>query len=198
MTPEMPEEVLERIRSALRGGRRIEAVRLYRAHTGAGLRAATEFVTALGAESRTGVAGGSGEEPASGRPPRPAGWLFVAAGTLFALYGLSEVVPPLFAPSGTVEGRVVREEQVEGPVAVFAYEIDGKGYTGRQHHAVVRHRVGEVVPVAYQAADPGVAAIDSFFDRWFIPALFAGVGTIFAGLGAVWVCKSPADVGAPS
>ena len=185
MVVAIPDESRERIRAALRAGRRLDAVRLYRHATGAGLGAAVEFVATFDRQSRS-------ASPDGRRRLRRAGWAFAAFGTLFALWGLSEVVPSVVAETGVVGGRVVAEEQIDGPVAVFRYQVDGQEYTARQRHAVRRHWIGEAVPVVYQLTDPAVASIDSFTDRWFIPTLLAGLGVLFTALGVWWVRRPPA------
>lgn len=42
---------------------------------------------------------------------------------------------------------------------------------------------GETVDVIYQPWSPENATIDSFFDRFFLPFVFTGLGTLFAGIG---------------
>lgn len=45
------------------------------------------------------------------------------------------------------------------------------------------YKVGERVGVFYDAADPSEALIDTFIERWFVPLLFGGFGTIFLAVG---------------
>jgi hypothetical protein len=42
---------------------------------------------------------------------------------------------------------------------------------------------GEQVDVIYQPWSPDEAVIDGFFDRFFLPLLFIGLGTLFAAIG---------------
>lgn len=45
------------------------------------------------------------------------------------------------------------------------------------------HR-GEEVRVLYNPSDPEGARLDSFLENWFLPVLFGGMGTLFAGVAA--------------
>ncbi len=47
-----------------------------------------------------------------------------------------------------------------------------------------RYSVGDKVPVIYDPERPSEARIHSFHDLWFAPALFGGLGLVFAVLGA--------------
>lgn len=47
--------------------------------------------------------------------------------------------------------------------------------------------VGERVSVFYDPADPADALIDTFIERWFLPLLFGGFGTVFLLVGGTMV-----------
>ena len=45
------------------------------------------------------------------------------------------------------------------------------------------YAVGEPVPVLYAPADPRTARIDSFVQRWLLPAIFGGFALLWLGIG---------------
>lgn len=45
------------------------------------------------------------------------------------------------------------------------------------------YKIGERVFVFYDPAEPGDALIDAFIERWFLPLLFGGFGTVFLLVG---------------
>lgn len=47
------------------------------------------------------------------------------------------------------------------------------------------YRVGERIAVFFDPAEPEEALIDAFAERWFLPLLFGGFGTIFLVVGGV-------------
>ena len=46
-----------------------------------------------------------------------------------------------------------------------------------------RYSIGESVEVLYQPGAPDEAVIDEFLDRFLLPAIFGGLGTLFAAIG---------------
>jgi len=46
-----------------------------------------------------------------------------------------------------------------------------------------QHAIGESVEVIYAPASPDKAVIDSFVDRFLLPLIFGGLGTLFAAIG---------------
>jgi hypothetical protein len=191
MSPRMPDEALKRMRVALAAGRRLEAVQLYREHSGKDLGEAMAFISALEGELRQSAPEEFRDPPEAVRRTRFGGCAFIVFGAVFAIWGVNEIVPSLTSSSGIAEGTVVKEEHNEGPVAVFEYQVDGKKYTRKQHHAIARHRVGETVRVVYKTDDPDVASIDSFYDRWLVPIVLAATAVLSAGFGALLVWQPP-------
>jgi hypothetical protein len=49
--------------------------------------------------------------------------------------------------------------------------------------AAPNHSTGETVQILYPLRHPGWAIIDGFMDRYFLPMMLGGLGTIFALVG---------------
>lgn len=56
-------------------------------------------------------------------------------------------------------------------------------FTGQVGSSPPSYSVGEKVEVIYPPGEPGRAIIDSFFDRFFLPMMFGGIGSVFALVG---------------
>lgn len=74
-------------------------------------------------------------------------------------------------------GGTVRAPLVEYSVAGQTFRCKGAVSTNLPIHAV-----GDEVSVLYKVNDPGVAFIDSFFDRWLGPLAFVGGGLLFLSI----------------
>jgi hypothetical protein len=196
----LPHETLAKIEDCLFCGQKIEAIKLFRQSTGAGLADAKTAVERLEADLRAEsperfVASAKSAGDAS-RQARLLGWVFLGVGTIAALVGvgIGAYSLSLLLGSAAVEGTVVRlDENIGGDertwYPVVEYQVDGNKYcyTGVGSNPP-RYTAGQVVPVLYKVGRPDVARIDSFLDLWFVPLMFGGVGAIFAGIGA-WVVR---------
>lgn len=120
--------------------------------------------------------------------------IFTPMGLLFAVIGgWFFIEDRSFAQTGErTQGTVidvVGSRDSEGdytyrPVVEF---VDSAGerheFVGRVGSSPPAHASGERVDVIYQPWSPGEAMIDGFFDRFFLPLMFTGVGTLFAAIG---------------
>lgn len=68
---------------------------------------------------------------------------------------------------------------------VIHYRVGDKAYRveGATAWSPPMYRVGETVRVRYEVNRPENAVFDGFFDRWFLPSLFLGVGSVFLAVG---------------
>ncbi|MXO91185.1 DUF3592 domain-containing protein [Pontixanthobacter aquaemixtae] len=78
------------------------------------------------------------------------------------------------------------------PVVAF-YDEDGTRheFVGQVGSNPSSHSRGDAVTVIYDPAEPGDAMIDGFMDRFLLPVIFIGMGSLFALIGgglmlAVW------------
>ena len=106
------------------------------------------------------------------------GVYWMAENLLFAV-GTSSTqgtVVDLVSPSGSVKN---------GRVPIVEYHVAGQRFTcrGKLSFSPPRHRVGDRMPVAYQLADPQIARLDTFFDRWFAPCVCGGGGFLVLAIG---------------
>jgi hypothetical protein len=89
----------------------------------------------------------------------------------------------------TVEGKVVRMVHGGGSgnhsKPVVAYSVDGQDYevTGLISSSPPAWRVGDRAVVHYDPADPSVAQVSGFIERWLFPVIFGGLGTVVGGIG---------------
>lgn len=78
-----------------------------------------------------------------------------------------------------------------GSAPVVAFEVDG--LTHEIQGKVFTHppvfKVGDVVNVLYPPNNPADSVIDSFAERWFMPTVFGGVGSVFLIVGLVLILK---------
>jgi hypothetical protein len=76
-----------------------------------------------------------------------------------------------------VDGKVVRD----APNGQLVYEFQtaqGQKLSYSSFWAIPEERLGETVPIIYNASNPGHASVNTFVELWLIPSLFL-VGTIF-------------------
>lgn len=186
------QETLAQIEEALAMGRKIEAIKLYRQRSGAGLAEAKEAVERLEAELRAASPEkfADGPRASAARRGHWCGWGFLALGTLLALTGLGKGLFYLYLSFGSsrVEGKVI-ERRVTGPdwdayEPVVEYQVGNTKYrctgTGSSFSPF---NVGEKVWVMYKIDRPEAARIDSFFERWLMPLVIGGIGAAFAAVG---------------
>ncbi len=79
---------------------------------------------------------------------------------------------------GSVYAPVVRWQDRSG----IAHE-----FTSRAGSNPAAYEQGETVPVIYPPDEPGRAKIDGFWDRYLLPLIFAGLGSVFTVIGALLV-----------
>ncbi len=122
------------------------------------------------------------------------GAFFAAIGLLFAGIGLWFVAADqqLAAKGGMTTGTVVALHQHYDSDGDRMYRpevefTDGRGTVHRFRSQISSNSPGfsrgEQVQVLYDPSAPGDAAIDSFMQRHFLPAMFTGIGSIFALIG---------------
>lgn len=71
-----------------------------------------------------------------------------------------------------------RDSITYAPVFTFATESgQTQSVTSSVATSPASYAVGDKVPVLYRPADPADAKIDSFWQLWFLPVLFAGFGS---------------------
>lgn len=106
---------------------------------------------------------------------------FVVVGVPFSV-GVVDTVAAiqLSADTQQTEGTVVAFEGGGGKVRkpVVEYRVADQTYrcTGAVATNLPIHAVGDQVSVLYKINEPGVAFIDSFFDRWLGPLSFTVAG----------------------
>jgi len=68
-------------------------------------------------------------------------------------------------------------------VEFFAPDGTRHEFTGRVGSSPPSHSAGETVEVIYAPDRPDRAMIDGFFDRFLVPLVFGGMGSLFAAIG---------------
>jgi Protein of unknown function (DUF3592) len=110
--------------------------------------------------------------------------VFAILGGCFALLGVGIGLYNASFSFGTEQAQatVVR---IENDAPVVEYDVKGKQFSFRSSISTSpgSYTVGEKVHVLYRPRDPSVAQIDTFTDRWFLPILFTGIGTIAVLIG---------------
>jgi hypothetical protein len=136
----------------------------------------------------------------------PAGGILRLIGGIFGLVGFGLLVGAFFAWQGqraflrdsvpgvgTVVGlqerlsqdsKTGRRSTTYAPVVEFKTS-NGKirQFTSGVSSAPPSHRVGDSVPVVYDARSPEKAEINNFFSLWFVPVLLGGMGSVFSIVG---------------
>jgi hypothetical protein len=121
------------------------------------------------------------------------GGIFAAIGVVFAaIAAWVHLEDRRFAAGGT---------RAQGTVIEMVGSSDSDGYSYRpvvefrdadgQRHVFAsnassnppRYSTGEAVAVIYDPAAPQQAVIDGFMDRYFLPLVLGGMGTLFAAIG---------------
>lgn len=117
----------------------------------------------------------------------PIGLIFAAVGGWLYLEDRSLAESGIRAQGTVVE--LVRSRDSDGdytyrPVVEFLDESGTRhAFTGSVGSNPPSRSVGETVDVIYKPWSPGNAMIDGFFDRFFLPLIFAGMGALFAAIG---------------
>jgi hypothetical protein len=124
------------------------------------------------------------------QPPRIFCLVFAGMGTLFALFALGwGVWSAVFALGAQrTEGTVIRmvaPDGGDGSKPVVQYQVDGETYEceGSISSSPPAYSVGQKVSVLYRPDEPQKALIGSFVDRWLLPLVFGGAGSLFAAIG---------------
>jgi tetrahydromethanopterin S-methyltransferase subunit G len=70
---------------------------------------------------------------------------------------------------------------------IFEYEYEGKKYThvSTSGSNVKEYDVGEQLDILVNPENPADVLVNSFMEKWFVPALLGFLGTMFTGLGYV-------------
>lgn len=116
------------------------------------------------------------------------GGLFLAAALVLLALDLT-----FFAAAQRTEGEVVSLRC--GARGSCAPDIAYTDHTGRTHtlrstrYSRPSYQVGERLPLAYAPDDPEDVAIDTWFSRYFLPALFAWVGAFQFSIGLVGLLR---------
>jgi hypothetical protein len=127
---------------------------------------------------------------------------------ILAVGALSLIGAVLFYMNTTA--FVDRSRQAPGTIVRLVEESDSDG--GRLFRPLVRfapgvgeeiefqsgvrsnpspYTAGDAVTVLYDPADPKKAEIQGFFSLWFLPVLFAGVGSLFLAVGVAVLARRP-------
>lgn len=70
---------------------------------------------------------------------------------------------------------------------IFEYEYEGKKYTyvSTSGSNVKEYEVDERIDIMVNPENPTDVLVNSFMEKWFVPALLGFMGTLFTGLGYV-------------
>ena len=122
------------------------------------------------------------EKDRFGRIPLVIGLAFLAFGLFSITDTLSSLVSRTIKTEGTVVGVKWKTVSLEHsdqafPIVRFVTE-SGRTIEFTSNTGGGGHREGESVPVRYDPADPTDAKIDEFYNLWFLPVVFLGVGGI--------------------
>jgi hypothetical protein len=115
------------------------------------------------------------------------GVAFVAGAGWFYLADRSFAAAGVHAPGTVID--MVSSRDSDGdysykPVVEFR-DAEGRRhvFTSNVSSSPPQHATGESVAVIYAPASPDEAVIDSFLDRFLLPLIFGGLGTVFAAIG---------------
>jgi hypothetical protein len=212
MSMPIPEEALSQIKEAVVRGRKIEAIRMYREFTGAGLAEAKNAVEQLEEKWRVAEPDAFAAEPESdGQPPIklvagvPFGCLlgaipFVVFGLVLLAWGVQSGLSlwAFTARAAATQGTVVRlDNRIPGQGhsntqcrAVVSYQVGGQthevyGYLQMKPGASgwpKGFQVGDLVNLRYDPDRPAEAKLDSSY-VWVGPLIPGAIGLIFLLLG---------------
>ena len=134
------------------------------------------------------------------------GRLFTIFGGIFGLIGLvmlcvsvalAASTASFLASATRIDGTVVALTEGTSsdsstswyPTVEFA--VDGKRYSFQSSTGSdpPSYKIGESVPVAYDADDPSNARIASFWSAYLVPLIVGGLGVVFTPIGAVFFVK---------
>jgi hypothetical protein len=122
------------------------------------------------------------------------GGIFAALGVVFVIgAGWSFLADRNFAAAGArAQGTVIEMIGSRDSDGDYSYKpvVEFRDAEGRRHEftsnvssSPPQHSTGESVEVIYDPASPNRAVIDSFLDRFLLPLIFGGLGTVFAAIG---------------
>jgi hypothetical protein len=125
--------------------------------------------------------------------PRWVWWIVYALPLLFLLIGIGALVEAVLFTTGASKTRgtvvdVAVSRDSDGGAAytpLIAYRsADGQAHTGATHISSggYDYSRGDQVDILYEAADPDVVRIDSFFSLYGFGLIFAAVGGVFVTL----------------
>ena len=122
------------------------------------------------------------------------GGIFAALGVVFvAGAGWAYLADRRFAAAGThAQGTVIDMVGSRDSDGDYSYKpmVEFRDADGQRHvftsnvsSSPPQHAAGETVQVIYAPATPDEAVIDSFLDRFLLPLILGGLGTVFAAIG---------------
>ncbi|BAT54012.1 hypothetical protein NOS3756_29760 [Nostoc sp. NIES-3756] len=132
------------------------------------------------------------------------GSIFGGIGSIFAIIGVL-IGLEINSSVGTVktQGTVIDFERVKS--------VDSEGHSHEYYYPIVSFTPssgktttfesrtgsyppafskGQQVEIVYNPQQPSSAMIYSWFDLWFLPTMFTGMGSIFALIGGIALIKS--------
>ncbi|APB33072.1 hypothetical protein GlitD10_0758 [Gloeomargarita lithophora Alchichica-D10] len=121
------------------------------------------------------------------------GGIFAGIGSIFLAlgFGFFQHTRSFLATAATTTGEVIalerrRSSNVYYPVVKFVGS-DGEPvrFEGQVGSTPPAFRVGQMVEVLYNPAQPQSARIRSFMELWFGATIFAGIGGVFFLIGGV-------------
>lgn len=112
------------------------------------------------------------------------GSLFAGMGALFVVIAAAVGFDGarFYAAAERTTGEVValrRSSKGGGAPDVAFTTRDGQPRVYRStFYSTPSYRIGDRVPIAYDPADPERVGLDTFSERWLLPAIFGGLGTV--------------------
>jgi hypothetical protein len=118
--------------------------------------------------------------------------MFIGIGLLFACVGIGLGIRSWSLESnarradGTVL-RLVSSGNRGGMSPIIQYEVDGRTFEIQSSisSSPPGYSVGEKVKVLYLPDQPAAGSLDSFAERWLLPLIFGGLGSVFALVGVI-------------
>jgi hypothetical protein len=81
-----------------------------------------------------------------------------------------------------VNGKVARDT-AKGQLVYELQTTQGQKLSYSSFWAIPEKRLGETVPIIYNAGNPGHASVNNFMELWFLPSLFLSATVISLLLG---------------
>ena len=123
----------------------------------------------------------------------------LAAGLLFILLGGAGVIGAIVAAIRQshrrallhrAQGTVVRMEytmgRMQAPVVAFVGPNGPVEFRSSIGSSPPAFRVGEIVTVLFDPAQPTNAQLDSFWDKWLLPGVLGFIGVVFGFMGILF------------